>query len=259
MDWLRILVISLILLLVISLILLLVIFYFLNGYFLLYIINLILYPFASGTAYYLPTNKKWCKELRENYTVIRDEYINYTKQNNLKRFSEIDSNQKIIDTGDIPWEILILRVYNKDTEKIKYFPETYRFIKKIPGCTLAMFSVLKPGKKLAPHKGPSRSVLRYHLSLIVPKNNKECFITVNGENYNWEEGSDVMFDDTYLHSAENNSDETRVVLFLDIKRKYNNVFLDWINDTMLHYAQYNPTVLSIVKNTNEGQARPSDA
>jgi beta-hydroxylase len=243
MDWLRIL--------VISLIILLVIFYFLNGYFLLYLVNLILYPFASGTAF-LPTNKKWCKELRENYTVIRDEYINYTKGNNLKRFSEIDPNQMSTDTGDIPWEILMLRVYNKDTEKIRYFPETYSFIKKIPGCTLAMFSVLKPGKKLAAHYGPSKSVLRYHLSLIVPKNNKECFITVNGENYNWEEGSDVMFDDTYLHSAENNSDETRVVLFLDIKRDYKNVFLNWINDTMLHYAQYNPTVLSIVKNTNMG-------
>lgn len=241
MDWLRIL--------VISITFLLVIFYLMNGYFLLYIINLILYPFSSGPAY-LPTNKKWCKELRENYTVIRDEYINYTKGNNLKRFSEIDPNQMSTDTGDIPWEILMLRVYNKDTDKIRYFPETYRFIKKIPGCTLAMFSVLKPGKKLAAHYGPSKSVLRYHLSLIVPKNNKECFITVNGENYNWEEGSDVMFDDTYLHSAENNSDETRVVLFLDIKRDYKNAFLNWINDTMLHYAQYNPTVLSIVKNTN---------
>jgi beta-hydroxylase len=243
MDWLRIL--------VISITFLLVIFYLMNGYFLLYIINLILYPFSGGPAY-LPTKMKWCKELRDNYKTIRNEYINYTKQNNLKRFAEIDLNQKSTDTGDIPWEILMLRVYNKDTNKIKHFPETYHFIKNIPGCTLAMFSVLKPGKKLAPHYGPSKSVLRYHLSLIVPKNNKECFITVNGEKHNWQEGSDTMFDDTYLHSAENNSDETRVVLFLDIKRKYNNVFLDWVNDTMLHYAQYNPTVLEIVKNTNVG-------
>lgn len=225
-----------------------------NGYFLLYIVNLILYPFSGGPAY-LPTNKKWCKELRDNYKPIRDEYINYTKQNNLKRFAEIDSNQKFTDTGNIPWEILMLRVYNKDTNKIKHFPETYHLIKKIPGCTLAMFSVLKPGKKLAPHYGPSRSVYRYHLSLIVPDAPKQesngCFIKVDNKNHYWETGKDVMFDDTYMHSAENNTDKTRVVLFLDIKRKYNNVFLDWVNDTMLHYAQYNPTVNNIVKNTND--------
>ena len=246
MDWLRIL--------VISIIFLLVIFYFLNGYFLLYLVNLILYPFSCGPAY-LPTNKKWCKELRDKYTVIRDEYINYTKQNNLKRFSEIDSNQRSTDTGDIPWEILMLRVYNKDTNKIKYFPETYNLIKKIKNCTLAMFSVLPPGKKLAPHKGPSRSVYRYHLSLIIPDAPKEesngCFIKVNDKNHYWQEGLDVMFDDTYTHSAENNTDKTRIVLFLDIKRKYNNIILDTINDYLMYYAQFNGTVNNIVKNTND--------
>lgn len=241
MDWLRIL--------VISIILLLTIFYFLNGYFLLYIINMILYPFSNGPAY-LPTKMKWCKELRDNYTVIRDEYINYSKQNKLKSFRDIDLNQKTTDTGDIEWPILMLRVYNKETNKIKHFPKTYNLIKKIPGCSLAMFSVLPPGKRLAPHKGPSRSVYRYHLPLIVPKNNKECFITVNGEKHVWEEGEPIIFDDTFLHNAQNLSNESRVVLFLDIKRKYNNVFLDWINDTMLHYSQYNPTVLNIVNNTN---------
>lgn len=241
MDWLKIL--------IISLVLLLTIFYLMNGYFLLYCINLILYPFSDGPAY-LYTDKNWCKNLRDNYTVIRDEYLRYLNNNSLKRFSDIDPNQRSTDTGEIPWEILMLRVYNKDTDKVKLFPETFKLIKKIPGCTLAMFSILRPGKKLAPHYGPSKSVLRYHLSLIIPKDNKGCFITVNGENHYWKEGEDVMFDDTYLHSAENNTDQTRVVLFLDIKRKYNNVFLDWMNETMLHYAQYNPTVLNIVNNTN---------
>jgi len=241
MNWLNIL--------IISITLLLIIFYFLNGYFLLYLVNLILYPFASGNAY-LPTKMKWCKELRDNYTVIRDEYIEYTKQNNLKRFSDIDPNQKFTDSGDIPWEILMLRVYNKDTNKIKYFPKTYNLIKKIPGCSLSMFSVLKPGKRLKQHKGPSRSVYRYHLPLIVPKDNEKCFLIVNDEKHIWKESEDLMFDDTYMHSAENNTDETRVILFLDIKRDYKNAFLNWINDTMLHYSKYNPTVKNIVNNTN---------
>ena len=242
MDWLKIL--------IISLVLLLVIFYFMNGYFLLYIVNMILYPFSNGPMY-VRTNISWCKKLRNNYKVIRQEYINYTKTQNLERFSKIDLNQKFTDTGDIPWKILMLRVYNKNTDKIKDFPETYNLIKKIPGCTLAMFSVLPPGKKLAPHHGPSKSVYRYHLSLIVPNDNKDCFLNVNGIKHVWKEGKDIMFDDTYIHSAENNTDQTRVVLFLDIKRKYNNVFLNWINEKMLYYSQFNLTVLHIVKNTND--------
>jgi beta-hydroxylase len=237
-------------LVIISVIFLLLTLYFCNGYYILCIINMILYPFSNGPEYLPTKNIEWCKKLRSNYKIIRQEYINYSKTKKLKRFSDIDPNQVFIDTGEIPWEILTLRVYNKNTEKIKDFPETYNLIKNIPGCTLAMFSVLKPGKKLAPHFGPSKSVLRYHLSLIIPKNKKECFLMVNNKKHIWKECEDVMFDDTFLHSAENNSDETRVVLFLDIKRKYKNIFLDWINDTMLYYAQYNSVVANIVNNTN---------
>lgn len=226
------------------------IFCYTNGYFILHIINKILSPFSNGPTF-LPTKDKWCKDLRENYAIIKQEYIDYCKTKKLKRSREIDVNQSALDTGDIPWDVLMLRVFNKNTNKIIHFPKTYQLIKKIPGCTFAMFSVLNPGKHLAPHYGPSKSVLRYHLSLIVPKNNNNCFIKVNDQYYNWQEGQDVMFDDTYLHSVENNTNEPRVVLFLDIKRKYNNIFLDWMNNTILYFAQYNCVVSNIVENTNK--------
>jgi beta-hydroxylase len=234
-----------------------VIFYLMDGYFLLNKVNLIMYnkkyPLSNGSEY-LPTDEKWCKMLRDNYKVIRDEYIEYTKNNTLKRFGDIDQNQKSIDTTEVPWQVLMLKTYNKETNKIKYFPKTYSLIKKIPNCTLAMFSVLPPGKKLAPHRGPYNGVLRYHLSLIVPNAPKNelngCFIKVNGKNHYWEEGLDTYFDDTYIHSAENNTYTTRVVLLLDIKKKFDNVFLDAINDILLNYSKYNSTVLNIVENTN---------
>jgi aspartyl/asparaginyl beta-hydroxylase (cupin superfamily) len=131
--------------------------------------------------------------LRDNYKVIRDEYIEYTKYNTLKRHGDIDHIQKITDTTNIPWLVLILK-----TNKIKYFPKTYNLIKKIPNCTLAMFSVLLPGKKLAPHRGPYNGVLRYHLSLIVPKAPKNelkgCFIKVNGKNHYWVATSNTKLD-----------------------------------------------------------------
>lgn len=253
MDWLKILII-------LTIFVIFIIFYIFcstNGYYWLNKVNSIMYnkkyPLLNGNEY-LSTDEKWCKMLRDNYKVIRDEYIEYTKYNTLKRHGDIDHIQKITDTTNIPWLVLILKTYNKETNKIKYFPKTYNLIKKIPNCTLAMFSVLLPGKKLAPHRGPYNGVLRYHLSLIVPKAPKNelkgCFIKVNGKNHYWEEGLDTCFDDTFMHSAENNTDSVRVVLLLDIKKKFDNIFLDTINDILFYFSEYNETVLNIVKNTN---------
>jgi beta-hydroxylase len=79
-----------------------------------------------------------------------------------------------------------------------------------------MFSILMPGSKIPPHFGPTRMCLRYHLGLKVPE--KDCFIKVGHEIYNWKNGEDIMFDDTIIHSVENNSNEPRIILFLDIER-----------------------------------------
>ena len=212
--------------------------------------NMLLQPFIEQSEYISTKNINWCRELRNNYKEIKKEYLDYILENKLKRFSDIDYNQRNVDTGNIPWKVLMLRVYNRDTNKIQYFQKTYDLIKKIPGCSFAMFSILPPNKILSPHYGPCKGVLRYHLALITPKDTSKCFINVNNIKYNWSEGDDVMFDDTYLHSAENNTNQTRVVLFLDIQRKFNNKFIDFINKQILYYAQYNKTVKTIVENTN---------
>lgn len=236
------------LVLILIIIFALVILFCINGYIVLSIVNLFL---NTSISEYHPTNISHFKELRDNYKTIKQEYNDYIKQNKLSRFRDIDPNQINTDTTDIPWNILMLRVYNNDTDKVLYFPKTMGLINKIPHCTLAMFSVLTPHKKLENHYGPYKGILRYHLALTVPDNNQDCFLTVNGKNYNWEEGKDVLFDDTLLHSAENNTDQERVVLFLDIKKDFNNIFLDSINDYVLYFGKYNKTVTDIVTNTNK--------
>ena len=42
---------------------------------------------------------------------------------------------------------------------------------------------------------------------------------MNGERYFWKNGEGIIFDDNYLHDAANESDEVRVVLWLDLRRK----------------------------------------
>jgi aspartyl/asparaginyl beta-hydroxylase (cupin superfamily) len=218
-----------------------------DGYVLLSNVNKILIPFSENKPIHT-TKLPWCNNLRNNYKQIQDEYINYTKLHSLQRFSFFDPEQQSVDTGVIPWDVIILRLYNKNTIKIHDFPFTYNLISHIPGCSFAMFSVLKPGKILKPHYGPYKGVVRYHLSIITPKDSNKCYLTLDDKHYPWVEGTDIMFDDTFLHGASNYSDQTRVVLFLDIKKQFNNLFINWFNSAFLYCAQFNSSVDNIVKN-----------
>ena len=38
-----------------------------------------------------------------------------------------------------------------------------------------------------------------------------------------------MFDETYIHAAENNTNDNRIILFLDVKRPVRFFLLDWFN------------------------------
>jgi beta-hydroxylase len=248
----------LIIIILIILIILIIFIYFINSVnyspYILFYINFIFSKFINNKEYINIDNLDWTLMLKKNYKIILNEYINYIKNNGkLKRFRDMDTNKKFVNTvdiGNIPWEVLILKFYNKNTDKIKYFPKTYNLISKIPGCSLAMFSILPPGKKLEPHYGPFKGVLRYHIGLIIPNKYQDCYLLINDKKYNWREGEDVMFDDTFLHSVENNTDETRVVFFLDIKRNFNNILLDSFNSFLLYFLKFNENINVIVKNTN---------
>ena len=91
-------------------------------------------------------------------------------------------------------------------------------LKNTKNIKTAFFSILPPGKRLNPHVGPFKGVLRYHLGLIVPKEKDKCFILVNGKKKTWKEGESFMFDDTYVHEVRNETKETRVAVLLDIRR-----------------------------------------
>lgn len=75
-----------------------------------------------------------------------------------------------------------------------------------------LFSVLRPGTHILPHRGVTNTRLVTHLPLIVPKG---CALNVGGEIHEWQEGRCVTFDDTFEHEAWNRSDQTRVVLIMD--------------------------------------------
>ena len=144
-------------------------------------------------------------------------------------------------------------------------PKTAALLRQIPGVYTAFFSVLEPRQVLTPHWGYYKGFLRYHLGVVIPKNNadRKCYLRVNadaadnarrdpdlienGETYYWKNGEGVVFDDNYVHDAANLSDEVRVVLWLDIRRP-----MPWplqaFNMLCLAIAHRDPSVRKIREN-----------
>ena len=196
------------------------------------------------------TDLEWCNILRDNYKIIRNEFLKYQETHlipTIGQFSKEDLH--LSDNQKEKWRSAVLQIYGKETNICKDFPLSWEIIKKIPGVRTTMFSILEPNKQIPQHAGPNNCVLRYHLALIVPKNKEFCTITVANETKFWEEGKDMIFDDTHLHHVTNNTNEQRVVLFLDIQKKYN-IFLDLFNDLFFLLFKYNSTIIEIYNKVN---------
>lgn len=103
---------------------------------------------------------------------------------------------------------------------LKHCPETLKVLKKCKLVKGAMFSYLPPGGKLTRHQDPIACSLRYHLGLKTP-NNDNCFINIDDQFYSWRDGKPLLFDETYIHFANNNTDEDRIILMCEVARPMN--------------------------------------
>jgi beta-hydroxylase len=83
-----------------------------------------------------------------------------------------------------------------------------------------MFAYLPKRAELRRHADPLAISLRYHLGLATP-NSDACFINVDGRNQSWRDGEVLMFDETYLHYARNDTDTDRLILMCDVRRPLN--------------------------------------
>ncbi len=99
----------------------------------------------------------------------------------------------------------------------RYCPKTIALLDQIPEVNGAMFTLLPAGSKLTRHLDPIACSLRYHLGLNTP-NNENCYISVDGNRKTWFDGQSFLFDETYLHYVENNTDKPRLILMCDVER-----------------------------------------
>jgi beta-hydroxylase len=127
------------------------------------------------------------------------------------------------------WKRFYVKWYDEPLPSAKALcPKTVELVQSIPGVNAAMFALLPPGSKLGAHRDPFAGSLRYHLGLVTP-NADTCRIVVDGEPYAWRDGEPVMFDETFIHTAENESDVTRIILFCDIERPLSNRLIRAVN------------------------------
>jgi beta-hydroxylase len=156
-----------------------------------------------------PLSANW-QVMREEALKLRDEgYIRAALNNNDIGFNSFFKRG---------WKRFYLKWYDRPLPSAEALcPRTVELLKGIPTVKGAMFALLDPRSHLNPHRDPFAGSLRYHLGLVTP-NSDACFISVDGERYHWKDGEAVLFDETYIHFVENNTDETRVILLCDIER-----------------------------------------
>ena len=157
------------------------------------------------------------RPLADNWQVIRDEGLRLMDEG---RVREATGHNDIgfhtfFKRG---WRRFYLKWYDAPQPSAERLcPKTVEILGRVPSVHGAMFATLPPGGRLGAHRDPFAGSLRYHLGLRTP-NSDDCWIEVDGGRYSWRDGEPLMFDETFVHIAENTTDVNRLILFCDVER-----------------------------------------
>ncbi|MEP7327775.1 MAG: aspartyl/asparaginyl beta-hydroxylase domain-containing protein [Betaproteobacteria bacterium] len=178
--------------------------------------------------------------LRDNWTMIREEALKLFDEGHIRAasgYNDLGFNS-FFRRG---WTRFYLKWYDAPQDSARALcPRTVALVESIPTINGAMFAMLPVGSELGRHRDPFAGSLRYHLGLITP-NDERCRIFVDGQPYAWRDGEAVMFDETFIHWAENKAGTDRLILFCDIERPLTNRVVaglnHWIKRTLVRASQ----------------------
>ena len=174
---------------------------------------------------FTPAAHAWLPELEQRSAEIADEFnraLPTIINSGRPYLSAETSDHAGFDAlpGSLNWTALDLHKNGQACKDItRFFPRTLSMLERVPLYGLyeqpfeVFFSLLKAGQRINPHYGLSNHCLTVHLPIRVPEN---CHLMVDGAQLNWQQGNALVFDDTLLHAAENNSDHQRIVLIFSI-------------------------------------------
>ena len=182
-------------------------------------VNALLYLFSKvKPGAFIPVSQfPEMQPIQDNWEMIRQEALSLQEGGSIAAatgYNDIGFNS-FFRTG---WKRFHLCWYGKEVPSAQAgCPKTVALLKSIPSVKAAMFASLPPGAPLVRHRDPYAGSLRYPIGLTTP-NDPKCFIDVDGERYFWKDGEAVMFDETYIHFAANETDQQRIILFCDVER-----------------------------------------
>ncbi len=191
---------------------------------------LLMYAFSAVPPGAFPDRSKFTDvdPLRDNWQTIRDEAAGLSDEGHIRAALK-DTDASFSSFIKVGWKRFYVKWYGEPLPSAQALcPRTVELVNRIPRVKAAMFALLPPGVTLNLHRDPFAGSLRYHLGLMTP-NSDACHIVVDGENYSWRDGQDVVFDETCAHWVENKTDQTRVILMCDLERPLRSRAMAWIN------------------------------
>lgn len=196
-------------------------------------LNALLYLFSAVPARPYPDRRAFPEldVFTQHWQVIRDEALQLSDQGHIQAALKHNdaSFNSFFKEG---WKRFYLKWYEQPLPSAQALcPLTVALLRQVPNVKAAMFTLLPAGAHLNPHRDPFAGSLRYHLGLLTP-NDDRCRIFVDGEVYSWRDGEDVLFDETFVHWAENHSERDRLIFFCDVERPLRPSWLAPINRTI---------------------------
>jgi beta-hydroxylase len=187
-------------------------------------------------------------EIEKHADEIIHEFKNYKNRPECIRKTNPAYKIEANITSENCWRAIYLKKMGKIQEdEIPFFPMTTELLKD-KQIHNAIFSILDPGVEIPEHTGYYKGYLRYHLGVIIPDKPDKAYIVCGNEKYIWKEGKGIVFDDMYLHYVKNPTQETRVVLYLDVKRNNTSCLVNWINQMGLGVIHYSIMLNIFMKN-----------
>jgi len=197
----------------------------------------------------------WAAGVEREWRPIRAELDHVlVRKADLPNVQEITADAAAL-SRDAGWKIFPLVAYGlRSQPNIDLCPQTWRIVQAMPGLTTAMFSILEPGKRIPPHRGPYNGVLRLHLGLMIPQPEKDCWIRVHDQIHQWHVGEALVIDDSFRHEVHNDTDGYRVVLFLDFERPCRYP-AKLYNRLLLTVSRISPPINTAIKRQREWEKR----
>lgn len=200
-------------------------------------------PFLS------PKDFPYLGKIKDHWETIRDEALAVYAEGKID-YNAHQQDLAFVSFKKLGWKRFHMKWYGDFLPSAaERCPKTVELLRSIPEINSAAFTLLPPGKKLGKHRDPFASSLRYHLGLVCPKE-EGCRIWVDGDEYTWRDGEDAVFDETYVHWAENATDEARIIFFADFTRPLRTPVLRGLNQFLIDH------IYGITASHNEVDEKP---